>query len=217
MDNFNKMNYPPGFYVYIYYTCDNTPYYIGKGSKDRAWSHSKNELTLSPDSEYITIYKHSLSEDDALDLEVSLIAKFGRLDEGTGILHNKTPGGDKPPSQKGRVVKPETRAKISKSLKGRPSPKKGTSIAQKTKDKIKKNHVGATGKTWSAETKAKISKAMTGKFSGSKHWASREVITPIGEFKTITEAAQALDVVNATITSRCNSKSLKFSGYYFKK
>lgn len=84
------------FYVYAYLREDQTPYYIGKGSKDRAWkSHTRaNGTNLLPkDSNRIVILKESMTESEAYDYETELIAKFGRKDLGTGILHNLTDGG----------------------------------------------------------------------------------------------------------------------------
>lgn len=84
------------FYVYAYLREDSTPYYIGKGSKDRAWkSHTRTNGTnlLPKDSTRIVIIKDSLTEDEAYKQESELIKLHGRKDLGTGILHNLTDGG----------------------------------------------------------------------------------------------------------------------------
>lgn len=84
------------FYVYAYLREDLTPYYIGKGSKDRAWkSHTRTNGTnlLPKDSSKIVILKELLSESEAYDYESELIRQYGRKDLGTGILHNLTDGG----------------------------------------------------------------------------------------------------------------------------
>ena len=84
------------FYVYAYLREDLTPYYIGKGSKDRAWkSHTRTNGTnlLPKDPKRIVILKELLSESEAYDYESELIKKHGRKDLGTGILHNLTDGG----------------------------------------------------------------------------------------------------------------------------
>lgn len=84
------------FYVYAYLREDLTPYYIGKGSKDRAWkSHTRSNGTnlLPKDSKKIVILKEFLSENEAYDYETELIKQYGRKDLGTGILRNKTDGG----------------------------------------------------------------------------------------------------------------------------
>ncbi|MCG7944906.1 MAG: hypothetical protein N0C84_01020, partial [Candidatus Thiodiazotropha taylori] len=79
------------YYVYYWNREDGTPYYIGKGCGDRAYRKGRD---YKPPVERIQILKENLTEDEALELEIELIAKFGRKDLGTGILRNKTDGGD---------------------------------------------------------------------------------------------------------------------------
>lgn len=84
------------FYVYAYLREDLTPYYIGKGSNERAWkSHTRTNGTnlLPKDKNKIVILKEDLTEDEAYEIESILIAQYGRKDLGTGILHNLTDGG----------------------------------------------------------------------------------------------------------------------------
>lgn len=84
------------FYVYAYLREDLTPYYIGKGSKDRAWkSHTRTNGTnlLPKDPNKIVILKNSLTEAESYDYESELIEHYGRKDLGTGILQNRTDGG----------------------------------------------------------------------------------------------------------------------------
>lgn len=80
------------YYVYKYLREDNTPYYIGKGKNRRAWS--KRHSVGVPDKSRIQIIKDKLTEDEAFQLEIELIAHYGRKDIGTGILRNSTQGGD---------------------------------------------------------------------------------------------------------------------------
>jgi hypothetical protein len=84
------------FYVYAYLREDLTPYYIGKGSKERAWkSHTRTNGTnlLPKDPTKIVILKESLTELEAYNYESELIEKYGRKELGTGILQNRTDGG----------------------------------------------------------------------------------------------------------------------------
>lgn len=90
------------YYCYAYLREDGTPYYIGKGCKNRI--HSKNHSINLPPKERRIFIEKNLTESDAIDLEIQLIKKYGRKDLGTGILRNKTNGGDKPPvAKKGQI------------------------------------------------------------------------------------------------------------------
>jgi hypothetical protein len=83
------------YYVYQYVRNDQTPYYIGKGTKRRAWeTHRRaNGCDLRPrDRSKIQIIKSNLTEQEAWDLETSLIAKYGKHTDG-GILVNVSEGG----------------------------------------------------------------------------------------------------------------------------
>jgi len=93
------------FYVYAYLREDLTPYYIGKGSGNRAWN---NHRTFKPpkDKSRIIILHKKLSEYKSLEIEKFLIAWYGRKDQDnkTGILHNHTDGGE---GTSGHIKSPE--------------------------------------------------------------------------------------------------------------
>lgn len=75
------------FYVYQYNNTDGSPFYIGKGSKNRINESHSPWITI-PAPEYRTIVKDNLTEKEAFDLELTLIKLYGRKQDG-GILENK--------------------------------------------------------------------------------------------------------------------------------
>jgi hypothetical protein len=87
------------YYTYAYLREDGTPYYIGKGKGDRAYSKhqrgkSKGGYFTPPEKNKILILKNNLTEEEAFKHEIYMIAVLGRIDLGTGILRNLTDGGE---------------------------------------------------------------------------------------------------------------------------
>ena len=78
------------YYTYCYLGLDKKPYYIGKGSGDRAYvRHAHCDL---PDRERIIILKRDLSEEEAFKHEIYMIDVFGLKVDG-GLLLNRSRGG----------------------------------------------------------------------------------------------------------------------------
>ena len=103
------------YYTYAFLRKDGTPYYIGKGLKKRVYVYRSKGVRRPADKNRILILKSNLTEEEAFRHEVYMIALFGRRDLGTGILHNRTDGGE---GCSGRECKTETRKKISEAQLG---------------------------------------------------------------------------------------------------
>jgi hypothetical protein len=160
------------YYTYAYLREDRTPYYIGKGKGNRAYKRTRKELKSPKDKSRILILKQNLTEEEAFKHEIYMIAVFGRKDLGTGILYNRTNGGE---GSSGALRSEELRKKISSSMKGRTFTKEHLDkISKKLKgrkvseDHKKKNSEKLKGRKLSEETKKKMSESRIGRIVTEK-------------------------------------------------
>jgi hypothetical protein len=126
------------YYTYAYLREDRTPYYIGKGKGNRAYRRRKNDTKSPKDKSKIIFLKQNLTEEEAFKHEIYMIAVFGRKDLGTGILHNKTDGGD---GSSGRVMTEEQKrhlSKVTKKYSEDELKKKASDYYKKNKERISK-------------------------------------------------------------------------------
>ena len=82
------------YYTYAYLREDRTPYYVGKGRGTRAYRRDRVGVKPPNNKDRILILKKDITEEEAFKHEIYMIAVFGRKDLGTGILHNRTGGGE---------------------------------------------------------------------------------------------------------------------------
>ena len=160
------------FYTYAFLREDRTPYYIGKGTGNRIYS-KKRRIHPPKDKSRIIYLKQNLTEAEAFRHEIYMIAVFGRKDLGTGILYNRTDGGEGSSgfihseeskrklsiAGKGKTLSEETRRKISEAHKGGNHYLYGKTPSEETKRKMRESR---KGRIFSDETKRKISEAHKG-------------------------------------------------------
>jgi hypothetical protein len=174
LENFTK------YYVYVLLDPRNfyIPFYVGKGSGNRAKAHLQNRKSDNSFKEAkiksirrdgfeptVLFWQTEISEEQAYKLEAELIQRFGRKGyEENGILTNVCVD-NRAASPRGRTMSEETKRKISESNRGR-----------KWSDESRSNaSLARTGKARgkpSKETIAKIRDSQIGK--SRRKWSQKE-------------------------------------------
>jgi hypothetical protein len=189
--------------VYLHRRKDNNqPFYVGMttltyGRPFDVYRNQRSEQWNEINDKYgriVEIIVDDISDKKAIQLEIELIAKYGRKDKGLGELVNKTDGG-----LGGNGVIYTDEEKLARSVRqtgkgnsmygksGELCPMYGKHLSKETKNKIREKATGRKhndetkkklseankgennsmyGKTHSAEIRNKISEANTGKFVG---------------------------------------------------
>jgi hypothetical protein len=174
--NLAKFTMKNDFYTYAWLREDGTPYYIGKGRNGRA---NRKDRRFYPGDDRVLILKKNLTEGEAFRHECYMIAVFGRKDLGTGILRNRTNGGEgtsgkviiytdewrerQSKAHQGKELSEETKEKIRQAHLGKPktnSHRIGTKHSEETKEKIRQK---ALGRKHSEETKELLRQQNTGR------------------------------------------------------
>lgn len=169
------------FYVYILFRPSGVPCYVGKGQGSR-WTYHERAGLKHENKHLARIIanaggsiprvkiREGLTNDEAIETEMALIAAIGR--GSSGPLVNLTDGGD---GQTGWNPSAETRAKIGMGREGKlhsTATKTAMSIARKgrVKTEAHKRKIGASqvGKTIPEATRAKMREA------AARRWARPE-------------------------------------------
>jgi hypothetical protein len=165
------------YYTYAWLREDKTPYYIGKGKKNRAWRKG------SPPEERVLILKEGLCEEDAFKHEVYMIFVLGRKDKGRGILRNLTDGGEGCAGHHWEHTE-EWRAKVRVSMLGK---NKGKIHSVETRQKFSEAH---KGKRHSADQRQKISNSLKGIKRGVRSEEHRRKLGEAHKGKSLSKEAR---------------------------
>ena len=212
---------PNRFYTYAYLREDKTPYYIGKGSGKRIYASKGRPCNKPKDKSRIIFLKQNLTEEEAFKHEKYMIAVFGRKDIGTGILNNKTDGGE---GSSGHIIKKETRMKISEKVSGKNHPLYGrigelhhgygVPRNEETKQKISNT---LKGKPLPKEVCEKIQKIMEERYSNIYY----EITTPDGTIEYVYNSLKTYSIERQLKSGQmynvANKKSNQHKGYKVKK
>ena len=158
------------YYTYAYLRKDGTPYYIGKGKGSRCYKRGRRGCNPPLDKSRIIFLKQNLTQEEAFRHEIYMIAIFGRIDKGTGILRNLTNGGEGSSgyvhtneskekigeASRGLKRNEETKRRISASKKGKPH-RKGIKMSETARENI--SRAARQRPPASSKTREKMSEA----------------------------------------------------------
>lgn len=120
------------YYVYAHVKPDNTVFYIGKGTRGRAWStHGRNirwQRTVAKHGHKVLLLVDGLTQEQAVEEEATIIAHFKPF----GTLVNILDRGDVSPTSN-----PEVAAKVSIAASAW---QKGRSLSVEHRANVSKNH-----------------------------------------------------------------------------
>lgn len=201
-------------YVYIHKKADTKEiFYVGIGNQlkyRRAYQITENRRSkewmkvVKKHGVEVEIYADNLTREQAIEVEISLIDKYGRIDLGNGVLVNMTKGGDGFPILSDEVKKRNPRNR------GQKRAEHATKI---TVEKL-------TGRVLSKETKEKMRLAKIGKKQSEGHLENRKNALKNANYKgrtilnvetdetfnSISEAARFYKMDIATLNKKLNGK-----------
>ena len=177
------------YYVYAYLRAsDNTPYYIGKGKNDRAFS-SYHSVSVPKDKSKIVFLERNLTDVGACALERRYIRWYGRKINNTGILYNITEGGDGNSAPRNEEWKQNHRKMMT-----------GRKASPETKEKMSRFDKSYMKTEEYRKKMSQIKKGIPNKRKGcyGSHNSIR-IKTPMGVFSSLNEAAKSYNKTAPTM------------------
>ena len=201
-------------YVYIHKKADTKEvFYVGIGNQlkyRRAYQVTANRRSkewarvVEKHGVEVEIFADNLTREEAFEIEISLIKKYGRIDLGNGCLVNMTKGGDGIYELSEEVKKRNPRNR---------GQKRAEHASRITKEKL-------TGRVLSEETKHKMRLSKLGKKQSKEHLEKRKQSLKKASYKgrtilntetkemfnSISEAARFYKMDISTLNKKLNGK-----------